>query len=58
MRLSPSARPGDSIEQSMCRERSEEEERLIADSFAMRMILQAGAREIRLDPDYKPSDTD
>jgi hypothetical protein len=49
MGLSPLANPGDSIEQSWCRMRTEEEQRAVEQSQVVRMLLGAGAREIRLD---------
>lgn len=46
--MSPLAKEGDTVEQSMCRERTEEEQRGVEQSQILRMLLRAGAHEIRL----------
>lgn len=46
--MSPQAKEGDTIEQSMCRERTEEEQRGIEQAQIFRTLLGAGAREVRL----------
>lgn len=38
----------DTIEQSRCRERTEEEDRAVEASFWARVLIRAGAGEIRL----------
>lgn len=48
--MSPLAHPGDTFEQSWCRERTEEEDRAVHMCQAIRALVDAGAREIRLDP--------
>lgn len=46
--MSPLAKQGDTIEQSYCRERTEEEQRGVEQSQILRMLLRAGAHEVRL----------
>lgn len=56
MYLSP--REGDSIEQSMCRQRTEEEDKAVKMFEAAKGLVSSGANEIRLDPANKPVDLD
>ncbi|HEY6019451.1 MAG TPA: hypothetical protein VIY48_05995 [Candidatus Paceibacterota bacterium] len=56
--MTPEHRPEDSIEQSFCRQRTDEEQRAIEMCTVVRTLIGAGAREIRLDPRHKTFDLD
>lgn len=43
MESSPPDRPGDTIEQSVCRERTEEEQRAIDTHLTVKMLIAVGA---------------
>lgn len=52
------SRAGDTIEQAVCRQRTDEEQRAVEMCILMRALLGAGAREIRLDPRPQRFDLD
>lgn len=55
--MSPFAQPGDTIEQSACRERTEEEQRAVEMCEVLRVLVNAGTQKIRFDSDRHYDET-